>query len=115
MVAAPFKVSLIAALGGPNGKRKVFTMTGSDVANEYLLFDSGSSEVTLNKNDVYIVDMIYTAAGTDTTNDQLFIGGTTDGTKLFRATSTGTIVMRPLQSSPIRVPGGTSVKFKQLA
>jgi len=115
MAAAAFKASLIVAKGSPNGARKIFSMTGSDVANEYLLFDSGSSEVTLSGDaDVYIVDQIYSAAGTDTTNDQIFIGGTSDGTKVYRATSLATTISRPFNLAPVRIPKGTSVKFKQL-
>jgi hypothetical protein len=116
MVAAPFKASLLVAKGSVNGPRKIFSITGSDVAAEYLLFDSGSSEVTLSGDaDVFIVDVIYSAAGTDTSNDQVFIGGVTDGTKIYRATSLATTIQRPYQIAPLKIPKGTSVKFKQLA
>jgi len=116
MVAAPFKMSLIAALGSPQGPRKIFTLAGDDVANNFLTFDSGSSDVVLSgASDVYIVDTIYSAGGTDTTNDAIYLAGTTDGTKIFRSTSLATTVLRPMQSSPFRVPKGTSIKFKELA
>lgn len=116
MVATPFKASMVVALGSPNGPRKIFALSGSDVADEFLLFPSGSSDVVINgKNDVYIVDMIYSAAGVDTTNDQIFIGGVTDGTLIYRNTSLATTVSRILQTSPLKIPAGQSVKFKQLA
>jgi hypothetical protein len=116
MVAAPFKASMVVAKGSPNGPRKLFALTGSDVAAEYLLFPSGSSDVVLSgDSDVYIVDMVYSAAGTDTTNDQIFIGGTSDGTVLYRSTSLTTTVSRILQNAPVKVPKGQSIKFKQLA
>jgi hypothetical protein len=116
MTAAPFKASLIVAKGSPQGARKIFSLTGSDVANEYLLFDSGSSEVTLAGDaDVYLIDVIYSAAGTDTTNDAIYVGGVTDGTKIYRSTSLATTISRPLNIAPTRIPKGTSAKFKQLA
>lgn len=114
MAAAPFKASLVVAKGNPNGARKIFALTGSDVNGEFLLFPSGSSDVVLSgDSDVYLVDIIYSAAGTDTSNDEIYIGGTSDGTKLYRNTSLTTTVQRILQSAPIKVGKGLSIKMKQ--
>lgn len=114
MSAAAFKVSMIGALGSLNGQRKMFPLTASDVNGEYMLFPSGSSEMVLNGvNDVYIVDMILSAAGTDCSNSDLYVNGMAEGTKLLHATSIGTIVNRPLSLAPIRIPKGVSIKWKQ--
>lgn len=115
MTAAPYKVSLIAAVGSPNGPRKAFSLTASDVNAEFWLHPSGASEIPLHGSaDVYVVDTILSAAGTDTTQSEMFIGGASTGFKLLNATSIGTIVNRPLALAPIRVPAGSSFKVKQL-
>jgi len=116
MAAAAYKVSMIAALGSPNGPKKVFSLTASDVAAAFWLHPSGASEIVLNgSQDVYIVDCILSAAGTDTTNSEFFINGQSTGFKLLNATSLGTIVARPLQIAPLRVPAGAMVKVTQNA
>lgn len=115
MAAAAYKVSLIAAKGSPNGPRKIFPLTASDVNAEFWLFPSGSSEVTLNgSEDVYIVDAILSAAGTDTTQVEFYINGLAEGTKILNATSLATTIVRPLSQAPLRVPKGATFKAKQL-
>lgn len=115
MSAAAFKASLICALGSPRGQTKVFPLTVSDVNGEFALFPSGSSEVVLNGNsDVYIIDMILSAAGTDTSQLEFFVGGMATGTKLLNATSIATTVNRPFQFAPQRIGKGQSLKIKQL-
>jgi len=116
MTAAAYKVSMIAAKGSPNGPRKIFPLTASDVNAEFWLFPSGSSEITLNgSEDVYIVDTILSAAGTDTTQSEFYINGMAEGTKLLNATSIATTIMRPFASAPLRVPKGATFKVKQLS
>jgi hypothetical protein len=116
MAAAPYKVSMIAALGSPNGAKKIFSMTASDVAAAFWLHPSGASEIALNgMQNVYIVDCIYSAAGTDTTQAEFFIGGSSTGVKLQNATSTGAIVARPFQLAPLMIPAGQALKVVQLA
>ena len=115
MAAAAYKVSLIGAKGSPNGPRKIFPMTASDVNGEFWLFPSGSSEVTLNgSEDVYIVDAILSASGTDTTQTEFYINGLAEGTKILNATSLATTIVRPLSQAPLRVPKGATFKAKQL-
>jgi len=114
-MAAAYKVSLIAAKGSPQGPRRIFPLTASDVNAEYWLFPSGSSEVTLNgSEDVYIVDTILSAAGTDTTQVEFYINGIADGTKILNATSLATTIVRPFAQAPLRVPRGATFKAKQL-
>jgi len=115
MAAAAYKVSLLAAKGSPVGPKKIFPLTASDVNGEFWLFPSGSSEVTLNgSEDVYIVDAILSAAGTDTSQAEFYLNGMAEGTKLLNATSIATTVVRPFQSAPFRVPKGATLKIKQL-
>jgi hypothetical protein len=63
---------------------------------------------------VYIVDAILSAAGTDTTQSEFYIGGESTGFKLQNATSIGTVVSRPFALAPMRVPGGSSLKVIQI-
>ena len=115
MTATPFKISLVASLGGPNGAKKIFPMTVSDVNGEFCLFPSGASEIVLNgRADVYVTDMILSAAGIDTSQIEVYVNGMAEGTKLLGATSIATTVMRPFQQAPLRIPAGSMVKFKQL-
>lgn len=115
MAAAPYKISLIASKGSPSGPKKIFPLTASDVNAEYWIFPSGSSEITLNgSEDVYIVDAIYSAAGTDTSTVEFFLNGMSEGTKILNATSLATTIVRPLQTAPFRIPRGATFKAKQL-
>jgi len=115
MAAAAYKVSLLVAKGSPNGPRKIFPLTASDVNAEYWLFPSGSSEVVLHgKEDVYIIDTIYSAAGTDTSQVEFYVGGVAEGTKIFNATSLATTIVRPLTQAPLKISAGSTFKAKQL-
>lgn len=115
MAAAAYKVSMIGALGSPNGPKKVFSLTASDVNGEYWLHPSGANELVLNGSyDVYIIDTILSAGGTDTTQSEFFINGTSTGFKLLNSTSITTVITRPLQQAPFVVPKGSMLKVKQL-
>lgn len=114
MVAAAYKVTLVAALGSPNGPRKQIAMTASDVNAAFWLYPSGASELALNGNtDVYIVDTILSASGTDTSNCSFFIGGQNTGVVLLNATSLATTIGRPFQNAPLRLPAGLALKVVQ--
>jgi len=115
MAATPYKISLVVALGAQNGQRKMIPLTASDVNAAFWLFPSGSNEMVLHgSQDTYIVDTILSAAGVDTSQIEIFLNGSSTGTKLLGATSTGTVVSRPFQQAPMRVPSGSLVKFTQL-
>ena len=92
-----------------------FPLTVSDVNAEFCLFPSGGDELVINGlQDVYIVDVILSAAGTDTSQLEFYFGGMAQGTKLLNATSVATTVNRPFQLAPLRLPAGQSIKIKQL-
>jgi len=114
-MATPFKISMIAKKGS-NGQNKIFPLTCTDVANAFAIFPSGGSEVVLNgESDVFIVDMVLSAAGVDTTQLEFYVNGMAEGTILLDATSIATTVSRPFQSAPLRIPRGATIKIKQLA
>jgi len=115
VAAAAFTATLIAAAGSPNGERKSFPLTLSDVNAEYAIFPSGGSEIVLNgKYDVWLTDIIIITGGTDTNFLEIFINGVSTGTKLNNDSSLNTTQIRPLMQAPVKVPAGSMVKFKQL-
>jgi len=106
---------MVCALGSPNGPRKQFNLTGSDVSAEYLKHPSLATEMALNgEQDVYIVDMIYSAAGTDTVADEIYIGGQTTNYKFYRSTLLTTAIDRYIKQAPIKIPRALPVLFKQV-
>jgi hypothetical protein len=117
MAAAAFKVTMIGAVNQPRGEPKAFSLTVSDVANAYAIYPDGvtNNAILHGTKDVYIVDMILSAAGTDTTQLELFVSGQSTGFKLLNATSLATTVGRPLQMAPYRIPAGSQVTWKQIA
>jgi hypothetical protein len=115
MAAAAYKITLIVALGQPNGVRKMIPLTASDVNAAFWLFPSGSSEMVLHgSQDSYIVDTILSAAGTDTTQTEIYLNGSSTGVKLLNATTLATANSRPFQQAPMRVPAGSLIRFTQL-
>lgn len=116
MAAAAYKISLVLALGSPAGPRQIKSMTATDVAAASWLFPSGSSAESLHGGaDVYIVDAILSAAGTDTTQSEFYLGGTSTGFFLQNATSLATTIQRPFQLAPMRVPKGVQLQVIQRA
>lgn len=116
MAAAAYRVTLVMALGSPTGQRKSVGMTASDVAAASWLFPSGSSAEALHGGtDVFLVDAILSASGTDTTQSEFFVGGSSTGFFLQNANSLGTVIGRPLQNAPIRVPKGLQLQVIQRA
>lgn len=110
MAATPFKVAL--TVRGAAGVRSV-PLTASDVNAAYFLFPSGGSELQLSSAPCIISDMIYTAAGVDTTSSDLFVNGVNTGIRIFNALNLATTINRQIASSPISVPAGALVKFVQ--
>lgn len=114
MVAAPYKVTLVVANAKNLRDTKQIPLTASDVNAAAWVFPSAGTEMVVNgKADVYIVDVIYSAAGTDTTSVDIFLNGVFSGTRILNATTLATAVTRPFQSAPFFIPAGTQVKFIQ--
>ena len=115
MAAAAYKVTMVAALGSPSGPRKIFSLTASDVNAANWLFANGIGPNTLNgKADVYIVDCILSAAGTDTSQSEFYINGVSTGFKLQNATSLATTIVRQFQNAPLLVPAGATLNVIQV-
>lgn len=112
MAAAAYKVSL--TYRDASGIKSQ-SMTASDVANEFWLFQSGGSEIPLSDKDAVITDILYTSGGTDTTQVALYVNGVDTGKRIFNSANLGTVYNRQIQNSPIGVRAGAVVKFKQIA
>jgi len=113
-MATPYFASVVGR--APNGETKIYSYTVSDVAGEFFLLPSGASEIPLSGNsDIFIVDVIVSSAAGTTKNVGFFIGGADTGVNMNLYNLVGTIVTRPFQNAPIRVPKGQAFKIKQLA
>ena len=114
MVAAPYKVSM--TVRNTKGQQKTLFLTASDVANEYWVFPSGGSELPLSSLQSVVSDIIYAPTyGTDTTNVALYVNGVDTGLRIINSANQGSTNFRQIQQSPIAIPAGAVVKFKQLA
>ena len=104
-MATAYTGTLIAALGSPNGARKMFYYTASDVAGEFWLAPSGASDLVLNSSDAFIIDVVPSSAAGTTKNLEVFIAGASTGIFQPLANLVGTIYQRPFNIAPLRVPG----------
>jgi len=112
MAAAAYKVVL--KIINSAGQTRSLPLTASDVNSAAWVFPSGGTELQLSSVPCVIADAIYTAAGTDTSQVQVYINGVDSGIKLFNGTNLGTTYDRQVKSSPISIPAGALVKFVQL-
>jgi len=114
MAAAAFKASLIYKTA--SGKSKTRFCTVSDVAAAFYVFESGSTEPVINPTETcYLVDIVLSAAGTDTTTGEIYINGISSGVKFLNATTLGTVVGRPFLNAPVMIPAGSTFRITQLA
>lgn len=115
-MATAYTGTIIAALGNPNGSRKMFYYTASDVAGEKWLAPSGASDLVLNgSQDVYVIDIMPSVASGTTKNIEVFISGASTGIYQPLANIVGTIYNRPFQNAPVRVPAGQMLTVIQRA
>lgn len=112
MAAAAFKIAMKVV--NQAGQIKSVPLTVSDVNAAFALFPSGGSELPLSNLPCVIADMVYTAAGTDTSQLRVYINGSDTGIRIYNAANLGTVYNRQVQASPIAVPAGALVKFEQL-
>jgi hypothetical protein len=112
MAAAPYKVSVtFSANGKPN---KNLYLTASDVNGAYWLAPDGSADIfPSTQSGGYISDVLYTAAGTDTSTVSIFKNGYDTGLKFVNAANTGSILNRQSQSMKVAFNAGDKLKFVQ--
>jgi len=113
MAAAAFKAALVFKT-----KMRSWTIpcTVSDVNAAFYVFPSGASDYQLpaNEGNVYLADVILSAAGTDTSKADIYVNDTTTGQQILNASNVGTVFNRQFMSSPIPMKAGARVRFTQL-
>jgi hypothetical protein len=112
MAAAAYKVSM--AVSKTNGQKKIVPMAGSDVNAAFWTYPSGATSNALSAEPCFITDLVYTAAGTDTSQVYLFINGINTGIIIYNATNLASTYNRTIQQSPISIPAGALVSFQQI-
>jgi hypothetical protein len=111
MAAAAYKVSM--QVRNSAGQAKSLYLTASDVNAAAWVFSSGGTELQLSSLPSQVSDIIYSAAGTDTTNVSLFVNGVDTGIRLINSANLGTVYDRQVKVNPINIPAGALCKFVQ--
>lgn len=112
MVAAPYKVSL--AVKNTAGQTRQIYLTASDVNAAAWVFPSSGTELPLSSLPSVIADVIYSAAGTDTSQVALYINGVDTGFRFVNSANLYSAFQRQIYSNPVSIPAGALVKFVQL-
>jgi len=112
MAAVPFKIAMRVVNSA--GQVRSIPLTVSDVTTAFALFPSGGSELALSSLPSMITDMVYTAAGTDTSQLVVYINGVDSGIRIYNGTNLATTYNRQVQNAPIPIPAGALVRFTQL-
>lgn len=119
MAAAAFRATLVWACGSPSSAdRFTHTCTVSDVAGAYYIFPDGNNFTVLpsNKGNLYLVDVLISpAAGTDTTQATVYVGGRATPYTIQNTANLYSVIGRQYQQSPLGFAAGSQVRFTQAA
>lgn len=113
MAAAAFKGTLI--FRGSNGQPKQYPVTISDVNAAFYIFPDGNNVLNLpsNMGTVYLVDLILSAAGTDTTTAGIYANGKDTGEAVQNSANLATNQSRQFNLAPIGFAPGAQIRFTQ--
>lgn len=111
MAAAAYKINMTVL--NDKGQMTTKYLTASDVNAAYWIHPSGATEIPLSTRPCWIKDIIYSAAGTDTSNVSLFVNGSDTGLKIVNSANVSTVLNRGVLTNPIFIPQGAFVKFVQ--
>jgi len=114
MVAAPFKATLI--FQSQNGRTESYRCTASDVNGEYYVFQDGNNDVVLpsDRGVLVLKDIILSAAGTDTSQGEVYINGKTTGLVINNSANVGTVFNRQFMSAPVPIAPAARVRIEQV-
>lgn len=112
MSAVPYKATMSVRV---DGQIKSFPMVGSDVAAAAWTFPDASTSNSLGAGAAVITDIIYTTAGTDTSQVDVYVNGIFTGYTLQNGSNLPTAYSRQVQNAPIGIKAGAIVKFLQKA
>lgn len=111
MAAAPFKAVL--KFIGPHGPFQ-HSCTVSDVNGEFYVFEDGQSFTTLpSGGEVRLVDVILSAAGTDTSTGSLFVNQKNTGEQIMNSANLASNQARQFAGVPVRIRGGANLRITQ--
>lgn len=116
MVAAAFTGTLV--LQGQTGKRISYPITASDVAAANYIFPDGNGDVVLPTNlggYLTVVDLILSAAGTDTRTADIYVNGKVTGEAVQNNANLYNGQYRQFMSAPVNIAAGARVRFIQRA
>jgi hypothetical protein len=115
MAAAAFVETLIFK-GATSKQTKYVRATVSDVAAASAVYPDGSSTYQLPSNENwYLVDLICVVGGTDTTNQELFVGQQSTGILIDNKSNLNTVQNRMFQLNPVGFLAGSQIRLIQRA
>ena len=114
MAAAPFKA--ILKFKAQDGFTVSYPCTVSDVNAAYYVFPDGNNDVVLPSNHgvLALIDLVLSAAGTDTSNGDILINGKNTGERILNAANLGTNFSRQFTPlTPLLVAAGSRFRIIQ--
>ena len=113
MAAVAYKVTVVVE--NPQGSRKNFALTASDVNAAYWLGQDGDANIIFsNVSGGTIVDVIYTTTGTDTSQVAIYKNSKDTGDRIINASNGPTVLSRQMQSTRVTFNAGDKFRFQQL-
>jgi len=113
MAAAAFKSILkFTSQGGASFN---YPCTVSDVNAAYYVFPDGNNDVVLPSNlgVLYLVDVILSAAGTDTSQGKIYVNGKDTGEKILNAANLGTNFSRQFMGTSMAIAPAARLRIEQ--
>jgi len=110
MSAAAYKATLSVVV---DGQQKSIVMAGSDVNAAAWTFPDSSSQNTLGSGVAVIKDIIYSAAGTDTSQVDVYVNGVFTNYTIQNTANLYSTLNRQVQITPIVLKPGATIKFIQ--
>ena len=115
MAAAKFNANL--KFVGQDGFVISYPCTVSDVNAEFYIFPDGNSTVVLPSNHgvLSMIDLVLSAAGTDTTRADIYVNGKITGERVLNSANLGTNFSRQwTPATPLRIAPGASLRLTQV-
>jgi len=110
MSAAPYKATMSVQV---DGQIKSIVMVGSDANAGAWTFPDASTSNTLGSSAAVIRDIIFSAAGTDTSQVDVYVNGVFTNYTIQNTANLYSTLNRQVQNTPIGVKPGATIKFVQ--
>lgn len=110
MAAAAFKATLVF-VGAQSGRFSRYA-TVDDVNGNYYTFQDGNTFISFGE-DVQWVDLILSAAGTDTTNAAVYQNGAPTSLQVVNSANVYSVLQRQIAGIQPRIRAGSTIKIKQ--